>query len=57
MKTLLTMSLVAGFLAVGLAPTTASAQGWRRCSVVKVCNWRHGHRHCRFERICRRHHH
>lgn len=56
MKTLLSLSLVAGFLALGFAPTTASAEGWRRCKVVKVCHRHNGHRHCKFERICRHGH-
>lgn len=57
MKTLLSLSMVAGVLAMGLAPTTADAHdGWRRCRVVKICKWHDGHRHCRLKEICRHHH-
>lgn len=57
MKTLLSLAMAAGILSMGLAPTTASAEGWRNCRTVKVCKWHNGHRHCRIERVCRRHHH
>lgn len=56
MKMLLSLSMMAGVLAMGFAPTTASAEGWRGCRSVKVCNWHNGHRHCHWERICRHHH-
>ncbi len=59
MKYLLSAILAAGFLTAGFGPSSeASAEGWRRCRVVKVCNWHNGHRHCQLRRICRhRHHH
>lgn len=58
MKSLLSVALAAGFLAVGFAPANeASAEGWRRCRVVKVCHWHDGRRHCRLERVCRHRHH
>lgn len=58
MKTLLSLSMVASVLAMGLsaAPSEASADSWRRCRVIKVCNWHDGHRHCHWNRICRHHH-
>lgn len=57
MKSLLSLSLVASVLTMGLAaaPTTASAE--MRCRSVKICEWHHGHKHCHWKRICRHHHH
>jgi hypothetical protein len=53
------MCLLAAPLAMSVAPTPAEA-GYRdhvRCHWVKKTTFRHGHKHVRFVKVCKRRHH
>jgi hypothetical protein len=58
-KYFVAMCLLAAPLAMSVAPTPAEA-GYRdhvRCHWVKKTTFRHGHKHVRFVKVCKRRHH
>ena len=53
MKKLISLSMLAGILALGATSSVAQAEERERCTTVRKCHWDDGRRRCERERVCR----